>query len=205
MKRFLIDFGQVLTPFGRPKNLKNKYFCSNFSDLKIHKKKLSKNQEKSTKMVSWIPSILLCDLAPKRHPKNHPKSIQKTTKKNVFVFIEFLTKKLSKSHPKIHSKIIHFFNDFLLILNNVSGIPKASILNGFGHHFWYLFRHTENVKKMHGANTRTLKLRFRRLRRGWKNHAANEIENTPKNYRIWQPFPNHFGFLFVSEKHLKIN
>ena len=58
---------------------------------------------------------------------------------------------------------------------------------------------------MHGAYTRTLKLRFRRLRRGSKNHAENELENTPKNDRIWHPFRSHLGFLFVSEKPSKIN
>ena len=58
---------------------------------------------------------------------------------------------------------------------------------------------------MHGAYTRTLKLRFRRLRRGSKNHAENELENTPKNDRIWHPFRSHLGFLFVPEKPSKIN
>ena len=58
---------------------------------------------------------------------------------------------------------------------------------------------------MHGAYTRTLKLMFRQLRKGSKNHAENELENTPKNDRIWQPFRHHFGFLFLSEKPSKIN
>ena len=85
------------------------------------------------------------------HPKSIPKIIKnpfKNQSKNQSIFYYILEPKVFQNQPQNPLKINDIFNDFLVDFLGHFGSLWASILEGFGHHFWYLFRHSENVKKL---------------------------------------------------------
>ena len=113
----------------------------------------------------WLPKFI---------PKIIKNLSKKPSKKQSIFSLNFGIKTGPKNTSKSNKKtqiFYCFFKDF----SRLVGSPKALILEGFGHHFWYLFRYCENVKKCTAP------------RREYQNGGCRDPEGRPKSMPKTQP------------------